>query len=125
MPIDKYPELAAVVAAMVAHGDIKVETFDVKIDPTTALPDTTLYARVPGAPLQRDDPSVQYTHCIHRYHVIGGQDITWLSPSEYGSTTRGPFGENPADDDEIAQIWAQVLQELSLSPDPHARPGQD
>ncbi len=121
--MSRFPELDAITTAMAEHGNVQIEAFDNRIDPTTTVADTLLYVAIPGAPLQRDD-RLSYSHCIHCYRVIGGDDITWLGPAALGSTTTGPFGENTAEDDVIDQTWAEILQRLGISPDPHHRDPQ-
>ncbi|WP_336794093.1 hypothetical protein [Gordonia malaquae] len=119
-----FPELDEIVDAMAGH-DVTVVTFDQKPDPDTALADTLLSVRVPGAKLQNDPYQDPYSHAVHRYPVIGGQDITWVGPGVLGSTTRGAFGGDPADDDVIDAAWAEILQKLGITNDPHARAEQD
>lgn len=119
-----FPELDTIVEAMTGH-DVTVVTFDQKPDPDTALADTLLTVRVPGAKLQSDPYQEPYTHAVHRYPVIGGQDITWVGPSVLGTTTRGAFGSDPADDDVIDAAWAEILEKLGITTDPHAREEQD
>lgn len=119
--MSRYPGLDAVVEAMTAHGGVRYDSYDIPIDPERSVPDTTLFVSVEGADLFRSGSGSEYTHCIHRYAVIGGEDITWVSPHGLGSTTRGAFGQEPADDDVISQTWEEILRRLNLFPDPHAR----
>lgn len=119
-----YPELRAVVEAMAAHRPVTVSTAQVAIDPQTTVADTHLTVQAPGAPMQRDPYREPYTHCIHRYRVIGGDDITWVGPGgALGSTTRGAFGSEPADDDVIDALWAEILVALGIEDDPHSSEG--
>lgn len=117
-----FPDLDTVLAQMAAHGNIHIDTSDNHIDPQTTVADTLLYVSIPG---QKESPAYggapSYTHCIHRYRVIGGDDITWVSPDTLGSTTKGPFGEATYDDDLLDALWADILRQLDISTDPHAR----
>ncbi|WP_301123865.1 hypothetical protein [Mycolicibacterium fortuitum] len=117
-----FPELDGLVAEMAAHGDVQVLKGDIRIDPQTTVPDTLLYVTIPGAKVTPERGGPEYTHCIHRYRVIGGDDITWVGPGYFGSTTRGSFGDNVYDDDFLEKLWEDILSQLGISPDPHARP---
>ncbi len=119
--MSRYAELDSIVDAIAARGDVQIQTDDIHIDPEHTVPDTLLYATIPGAKLASDPTGPDYSHCIHRYTVIGGEDITWVGPGALGSTTRGPFGETPCGDDIIEDTWAEILARLSISPDPHTR----
>lgn len=122
-----FPDLDAVVDIIATHGHFDVHSSDRTLSPGQTVPDTRIIAVVPGY-RHASEPAedLQYTHCIHRYPVIGGDSITWVGPDGLlGSTTRGQFGSEPADDDTIDAVWATILQQLHITDDPHARPDED
>ena len=117
-----YTGLADVVDVLASHRDVlTVRSFDVRLDPDTVVADTTIAVAVPGARIDVGRAGVSYSHCVHRYRVIGGDDITWVGPNDLGSTTTGPFGETTADDDHLDALWTEILARLDITSDPHAR----